>query len=174
MTMKTITLSDEDYEFLKDLQNELNTQTTDGNATPTFWMVEEKRDVAVPDDCGTPYIVHDDGKWSLEEAIKAVEESFADYEGETRDKWEAVDKEDIGEIYDFMRFELGFDHLSGIADFRTEDVLSRDTGAFLTKRACKAYVERYGYNHREPHTYAMTAYRNPELARLLNILKNLK
>ena len=172
--MKTFTVTDEDYEFLKDLQNELNTQTTDGNAFPTFWMVEEKRDVVVPDDCGTPYIVYDDGKWSLEEAIEAVEESFADYEGDIRDKWEAVDKDDIGEIYDFMRFELGFDNLYGIAEFRTEDVLSRYTGAFLTKRACKAYIERYGYNHWGPHTYAMTAYRNQELARLLNILKNLE
>lgn len=34
--MKTIQISDEDYEFLKDLQHELNTQTNDGNADPVY------------------------------------------------------------------------------------------------------------------------------------------
>ena len=48
------------------------------------------------------------------------------------------------------------------------------TGAFITKRACKNYIEKYGYNHNDPHTYAMTAYRNFELGRLLKILKTIK
>jgi hypothetical protein len=55
-----------------------------------------------------------------------------------------------------------------------EERISRETGAFLTKRACKEYIERYGYNHSKPHTYALTAYRNFELARLLKILKTME
>ena len=53
------------------------------------------------------------------------------------------------------------------------DELCRFTGAFITKRACKEYVEKYAYNHSQPRTYAMTAYRNFELERLLNILKTI-
>jgi hypothetical protein len=34
-------ISRDDYEFLKGLQHELNTQTTDGNAQPVFWGVSE-------------------------------------------------------------------------------------------------------------------------------------
>ena len=52
--------------------------------------------------------------------------------------------------------------------------VSEETGAFLTKRACQEYICRYGYNHSRPHTYAMTAYRNYELARLLKILKTME
>jgi len=36
----------------------------------------------------------------------------------------------------------------------------------------KEYIEKYGYNHNQPRTYAMTAYRNFELMHLLKILKN--
>ena len=36
-----IDISQKDYDFLKDLQNELNTQSTDGNAQPVFWGVAE-------------------------------------------------------------------------------------------------------------------------------------
>lgn len=39
--------------------------------------------------------------------------------------------------------------------------------------AKKEYIKKYSYNHRNPHTYAMTAYRNFELERLLNILKTI-
>ena len=40
--------------------------------------------------------------------------------------------------------------------------------------ACKEYIEKCHYNHSKPHTYAMTAYRNFELERLLNILKTME
>ena len=171
--MKTFTVTDEDYEFLKDLQNELNIQTTDGNATPTFWMVQEKKDIPVPDCCGTSYITYDEGKWTLEESIEFVEQVLPEYNQDMRDEWAAVDKDSIQEVFDFMYLELGMENLFGVVDYQTEYVLSEDTGAFLTKRACGEYIKKYGYNHREPRTYAMTAYRNPELARLLNILKNI-
>lgn len=39
--MATIFLSQVDYDFLKDLQHELNTQTNDGNADPVYWGVME-------------------------------------------------------------------------------------------------------------------------------------
>ena len=59
------------------------------------------------------------------------------------------------------------------ADFNAMITLN-ETGAFLTKRACQEYISCYGYNHSRPHTYAMTAYRNYELARLLKILKTME
>ena len=41
MTMKQIKINEQDYEFLKDLQHELNTQDNDGTADPLYWMAEE-------------------------------------------------------------------------------------------------------------------------------------
>ena len=35
--MRTIQISDEDYEFLAELQHELVTQDNDGNADPVYW-----------------------------------------------------------------------------------------------------------------------------------------
>jgi hypothetical protein len=61
-----------------------------------------------------------------------------------------------------------------LVDVEKRSEISRQTGAFLTKRACKEYIDCYGYNHVQPHTYAMTAYRNFELEHLLKILKTME
>jgi len=184
--MKTIEISQEDYEFLKDLQNELNTQTTDGNAQPVYWGVMESKDVAVPDGCGETYIQYDDGKWTLGEAVHEVEEFLASLtpqekiikndfgeESTLDEQWEAVDHENIVDVFDFMYVECKWDNIA-LYDFVKEDYICRYTGAFLTKRACKNYIEKYKYNHNNPRTYAMTAYRNFELERLLKILREMK
>ena len=173
--MKKIVLSQDDYEFLKDLQNELNTQTTDGNAQPVFWGVMEKKEVAVPEGCGDDIkISYDDGAWDLNEAIDAVNECISEYPIELRERWGEIDKTDIQEIFDFMKDELEWDNIYNVYDVKEEDVLCRYTGAFLTKRAAKEYVEKYAYNHNKPFTYAMTAFRNFELERLLNILRKIE
>ena len=83
-----------------------------------------------------------------------------------------MDRENIYDVYWFMKYEMGLEGVEYV-DFVKREELSTRTGAFLTKEACKKYIERYRYNHSEPHTYAMTAYRNFELGRLLDILKNI-
>lgn len=47
----------------------------------------------------------------------------------------------------------------------------RDT-LFITKDSCKEYIDKYGYNHYKPHTYAMTAVRSPEVKKLFELLQN--
>jgi len=42
---------------------------------------------------------------------------------------------------------------------------------FLTKKSCQKHIEQNHYHYKNPHTYAMTAWRNPEYERLLNIIK---
>jgi len=176
-----IDISKEDYEFLKDLQNELNTQTTDGNAQPVFWGVEETVEECrgeYGDFGGDPYITYDDGKMSIEEAVKEIEDAFEnepeEYDDDIRAQWEDVDKSDPEEVCNFMTDQLGWNHIYGVVYVEKVKRVTPYTGAFLTKRACKNYIEKYGYNHNDPHTYAMTAYRNFELQKLINILRNLK
>lgn len=174
--MAAINISQEDWEFLKELQHELCTQTNDGNADPVFWGVMETKEVAVPDGCGDETkISYDDGAWDLNQAVDVVNECIGEYPKELRDKWRNdVDQTDIREVYDFMRDDMEYGDIYGLFDFKEEDELCRFTGAFLTKRACKEYVDKYAYNHTKPRTYAMTAYRNFELERLLKILKTIK
>lgn len=170
--MKTITLSDEDYEFLKDLQHELNTQETDHQADPRYWGVMETREVAVPEGCGDPYIYMGDGVTdTLEEAVAYVDEIIRDYGSETAHTWYEMDKNFIDDVADFIHDHI--DNTARVVYMEEKPYISHETGAFLTKRACKKYIEKYGYNHSNPRTYGMTAYRNPELERLLNILKSI-
>ena len=175
-----IEISQEDYEFLKDLQNELKTQENDGNADPVFWGVEETVEECRGGDGeygGDPYITYDDGKWSLEEAIEEVEDELKnnpEYSDEWLHKeWEEVDKSCAEDVYEFMTGMLHWEGIYGVVYVEDVKRVTPFTGAFITKRACKEYIRKYGYNHNDPHTYAMTAYRNFELGRLINILKSL-
>ena len=164
----------QDIEFLRDLQHELKTQDTDGNAEPVFWgVMETTLDLTDGDYAGEPYITYDDGYWSLKEAVEEVDSQIMEYDQDIRSEWSEVDKHDPDEVYDFMKEKLHWDNVYDVVYMEKKERLSRNTGAFLTKRACKQYIEKYGYNHSEPHTYAMTAFRNYELERLLNIIKNL-
>lgn len=176
--MTTIEINEPGLEFLKELQHELNTQTTDGNAEPVFWGIMETKKQPVPEDYGgTPYIRFDDGLYSLEEAIEVIQDTLDFDENdymEEKEKWKNIDKTDIDEVHRFMTEVMKFDNIYDIIYIENQNVLSTYTGAFITKRAAKEYIEHYGYNHNNPHTFAMTAIRNPEFEELINIIKNLK
>lgn len=170
--MKIIQISDEDYEFLKDLQHELNTQTNDGNADPVYWGVMETREVGVPDGCGDERIyLGDGGTETLEGAVAYVGSYLVD--DEDMEAWNEVDKTNIDDVVTFCREKLGMPEVR-VVDVEKKSEISRQTGAFLTKRACQQYIDRYGYNHAQPRTYAMTAYRNFEFERLLKFLKTME
>ena len=170
--MSKIDLSQEDYDFLKDLCHELNTQTNDGNAQPVYWGIMEKHEVLAPEGCGRPKIRHDDGAWEFDEAIEHVNECISDYDQDIQSEWAELDKDFPDDVCEFMQEGLKWDFCD-LYWAEDEDVLCKFAGAFLTKRAAKEYVEKYGYNHNQPRTYAMTAFRNFELERLLKILKNI-
>ena len=126
-----------------------------------------------PDFGGDLYIRFDDGAWTLEEAVEQVNENIIEYSKDIISEWKDVDKTSAEDVYEFMTERLEWDNVYGVVYVEKVKRLSRNTGAFLTKKACKNYIEKYAYNHNEPHTYGMTAYRNFELQKLLNILKNL-
>jgi hypothetical protein len=43
---------------------------------------------------------------------------------------------------------------------------------FLTKRECKEHIERNHYHYNDTvHTYAMTAWRSPQVEKLIKILQ---
>lgn len=170
-----IEIEQEDFDFLKDLQHELLTQDNDGTANPLYWMVEEEETVGVPDGCGEPIIYMGDGvTMETEEAVEYIENDYLRYlSDESREEWEEVDKDYMDDVVRFMNDCLDW-HEVRIVWQEKKEVISRETGAFITKRACKEYIRKFGYNHNKPHTYAMCAYRNFELERLLKILKTIE
>ena len=42
---------------------------------------------------------------------------------------------------------------------------------FLTVRECREHIERNHYHYRNPHPYAMTAWRSPQIEKLVEILQ---
>lgn len=109
--MRTIQISEEDYEFLKDLQHELNTQENDGQADPIYWSVMDYITEGVPDGCGDAYVYMGDGcTMSLEEAVKNINDvmngTMIDYnksnisETKIMDVFEYTKKESDGEDKD--------------------------------------------------------------------------
>ena len=168
-----IEISKEDLEFLKDLQHELNTQDNDGTADPLYWGVLEEKEEYVPEGCGEPRISHDDGSWTLEEAVESVNEVINEYDQDTQDEWKDIWKDDAEDVCNFMRETLKWDFCD-VYYVEKVDRISNYSGAFLTKRACKQHIEKNHYHYDNPRTYAMCAYRNYELERLLKILKTIK
>ena len=172
--MKTIQITDEDYEFLKDLQHELNTQTNDGNADPVYWGVMEHRMEPAPEGCGDAIIYMGDGAtMTTEEAAEYINENINNYDEELQEQWKDVNKNCMDDVVYFIHDEMEISECR-IVWQEEKEFISKETGAFITKRACKEYIEKCHYNHSKPHTYAMTAYRNFELARLLKILKTME
>lgn len=173
--MRTIKISDEDYEFLKDLQHELNTQENDGNADPVYWGVMEIKEKQVPEGCGEERILIEDGDYftlDLEQAADWIRESADEQEMEAWNELCEIEQGDFCIVLNFIQETMG--RKARVIYVDDVEELSRETGCFLTKRECKRYVNTYAYNHSRPHTYAMTAYRNFELERLLKILKTME
>ena len=169
--MAKIEISRQDYEFLKELQHELNTQPNDGSADPVYWGVMDYDYELTAEGNGEPRIVIDGDGYTLEKAVEIVNEEIDSCEQETIEEWGEIVKTDADDVAYFMKETLGWN--CDVYWVEEKGRITRNTGAFITKRACKEYIERFGYNHKKAHTYAMTAYRNFELERLLKILRTM-
>lgn len=168
----TIEITDKEYEFLKDLQHELRTQTNDGNAAPVYWGVAEDHEVLAYEGEGTPYLTTDDGLLTLQEAIEEIGICIEDCDEDILSQWECVDQSNADEVSEFAIETAGLSYHE-VVWLKKEMRISKQTGAFLTKRACEQYIKRNAYHHDNPRTYAMTAWRNPEFEKFLEIFKEL-
>lgn len=165
----------EDLEFLKELQHELRTQSNEYNADPVVWGIMETKPQLVPNGCGDETIAlvcGEECRYTINEFVDHINEYYIDDEdsNDIKEKWAKVDKTDWYSLEDFVveNYNLSLEFY----DVEYQDHIARGTGAFITKRAAKEYVRKYGYNHRNPRVWSMCAYRNEELERLLNILKD--
>lgn len=184
-------LSQEDIKFLKELQYKLKTQDNDYQAAPRFWGVAEtKRIYGVDGDFdsdGFQVVVDSETYFDDDEnGLKGFSEHLIDtYEEDYNEKYaeeygalEEVmqDFEDICDLHDWCENwleEFGYDCYK--VHYRDlENVISQETGCFLTKEACKKHIESNHYHYKKPRTYAMTAWRNPEFERLMRIIENIE
>lgn len=186
--MNYIKLSNEDLDFLIRLKDRLNTQKNDYQAHPVFWGIgENKRIYGVDEnyeydgvslvdydlifDCSDEdfdnfleYILENyeeeyDKKYSFKNSLRNIMEDF--YDVESIHEWSIVWLKEFG--YNFQKVY-----------YRNNHEVSKETGCFLTKEECIKHIKSNRYHYKNPHPYAMTAWRNREFERLIDIVRNIE
>jgi hypothetical protein len=179
--MKTIQITDETYEFLKDLAGKLKTQDNRATANPRYYAIREKEKIyGMEDGYDDDYVyVRDDNEWecdTLKEAF-GCECELAEIEkqdGETA--IDAVRREWTNHKNDFSsRIKGTYSKIK--PDDCDEEILLESLGwrkvgirhtekfsnCFLTEAAANEHIRINGHNLNSPDTFLFHAYRNKEL-----------
>lgn len=166
-------MTNEEIEFLQNLQKELNEQPNDGNADPVFWVIGDYRWEPAP-------LGYEDELRVVDgEGIDFTIEAFISLLQSEEDSAKIV--EDVEYYSENDRIEQIIDllHAEGCgigSNFRLMGVCKKfyiqpDT-FFVTKEEAKRHLKLNHYHYtREAHTYAMTAWRSPVVSRLWKILR---
>lgn len=159
--------------FLKNLQSEMNNQENDGQASPRFWVVGDYKFVATDEEHAERTLIYtydDCEARELQEYFDMLKDS-GEYEEEQLQELENIlDWEDSDDFLEWVHEHVTKDcHL--VFD-REEHVIKPDT-FFLTKREAKEHIERNHYHYTSKvHTYALTAWRSPQVETLYKILES--
>ena len=158
-------ISLDDLNFIIKLQNELNTQDTDHQADPRFWVVAQYEWQSVPDGCNESVQYYDSNAANTYESwkdlIKALKEDCD--ESSKKLKWNTFKN------YDDLPDE--------IREYITEIPVSKvhvikENTMFLTKKEAQKHIKLNYYHYNSTvHTYAMTAWRSPQVERLIKLLQ---
>lgn len=157
--------------FLKKIGTELVSQEKDYQAAPRFWVLRDYKWSIVPEGYGDAIQIHDgeDGLTETEfkERIKECYEDEMIEDGYDPIEYD-VDIEDlIDKVNDYLKsseFELF--HVV------KESFIVPNT-MFITKKEAKEHIKMNHYHYTsEVHTYAMTAWRAPKVAKLLRVLES--
>lgn len=194
---KNYNLSKEDYDFLLDLQHEMLTQDHVSQAAPRFWVVQGEERVWTSSEYSTDSALMDEDYDIVGETIKDCVEYFEDnYGAELKEKsisfrednsyWTATIKADendeddededttLFDLEDFLEFlednDIVKENTYRVGYYKMQDKIYANT-MFLTNRSCKEHIRLNHYHYsKNAHSYAMTAWRSPEVSRLFEIL----
>ncbi len=164
----------EQLDFLANLKSEMNTQSRDHQASPRFWVVMDYKN----EPCW-------EGHADFYEVVSSEIETYG-----TVDYFKADLKEngyldnlkddvveelnnivDDEELVDWLNEHLNIE--AYVVPMRKVEVIKKDT-FFITKRECQEHIERNRHHYsKKVHTYAMTAWRSPQVEKLWNVLETL-
>lgn len=169
----------EDIQFLTELQKELQYQSEHDNdiqAAPRFWTVGDYQWQVAAEGCGEEVRFRlpnrDDYEATYDSLIEEIKELLEEEDNEFEpDAIEAFnDVYDVDSLLDWIK-----EHYDEDADMYevTKEHIIRENTMFLTKAEAKRHIETNHYHYTsEAHTYAMTAWRSPQVGRLWKILEN--
>lgn len=164
----------EDLEFLKELQNEIKNQNTDFQSSPRFWVVMDYKNEPCWEGHADYYEVV-----SSELDMYGVVNNFKDdldkngYLDELDDsiieELKDINDEDI--LVDWLNEHLNVDActvpMHEVAEIRPDTF-------FITKRECQEHIKRNKHHYSsKAHSYAMTAWRSPQVEKLWEVLETL-
>lgn len=161
-------LKTQDINFLNELQEELITQTNDGNASPVFWVIRQYEDQITDSDFGEKTIYfHNDGDHAEFKTLQDLCDFLCS--GEEYDSIEHC--ETLDEAFDIILCDYNDSGYFNRYEAISVGVIKPDT-LFITKKEAQQHIEnnRHHYN-RTVHTYAMTAWRSRVVERLWDILR---
>nr|WP_235851676.1 hypothetical protein [Heyndrickxia camelliae] len=161
----------EEIKFLKELQNELNTQDHDIQAAPCFWALMDYRWSPTWEENAERYSIRydDEGCYSLEEIVEAINNNEFDLSDEQKKAFQEIDTDYVDDVLDWVKEHIYEDAYS--IPERKESFIVPNT-MFLTKAEAKRHIELNHYHYTsEVHTYAMTSWRAPKIEKLLKILE---
>lgn len=167
--MKTIEISDELFEKLKYLSNEIKTQDNRGTASPYFFQVmEKKEDSCWEDNCekivwyGNEMTVENDYNQMREFLLENGECCLNGYE-EAIEQWDVDDDDDLEDMFEYLGFYK--------VPIKT---VYQFSNAFLTEKSILQHIASNKHHYENPTTYLQYAYRNSDLDTIFEFLKEIK
>jgi hypothetical protein len=182
--MKTIEVSDKDYEILMALSKELQTQDNHGQAFPYFWEPSSYKQEMNPHGEGQDVKVYYDTE--LYGFLDFAEyDDFENYNKFLKEKkeWEFDEDEDDKWEYNFNEYYPDLE--DEWKDYIDDDIDDAEVYTFDWNRKQEhnpsiflTDVQNYIKNNkhllgRKPHTYANTAWRMPKMKNLMECLLRL-
>lgn len=150
----------EQIEFLKNLKKEILTQDNLATRDVMFAVLETKERYDIDSDyCDYQVMVADD---TVFRDMDDVIDNFPDFEEELKD----MDLESAC----YYLHNQGYDvRMCGVKEMETFDFMNGQS-VFFTSKACKEFIERNKHNLSSPVCYGISAWNNPEMRTLREII----
>lgn len=176
-TVEKHKITEDEIQFLKELQKEMNTQDNLGQADPRYWVIRDFDKVygeRLNNPDGFTVLDSDDGSevceieyriFGTSEMADEILKEFEEQEYDLSDD----DKQAIEDAYDFDSLIESLEELN-FSVVRYE-IVPKYSGMFLTQKAAEEHLRKNYYHYADnATTYAMTAWRSQEADMLYKIL----
>jgi len=147
-----IEISEESFGFLKQFIQDVDSQDNRATAKPYFYVIRDTETVAAPEGHGDEIRYMWDGDVMTKES---VEEHLREFD----DTKTIQDLLDDGTIEEF--------------DVMTQYITPENHNIFFTEKACHEHMESNHYHFRKPHSYIRHAWRNPEIEKLFEAVREI-
>lgn len=183
-------LSNDDVNFLKELQKEINTEDNGGTANPRYWVIRQPERIYHLDEAEADYYMFLDEYDHQELTLEDLKEKLEDLNDDNLKSIEIKDGALTFEYFDecleeVEQYKVDYDNcyrdglikISELLElevrviYYSEIDVTADNCMFLTQIDAENHLKANDYHyHEEARTYCMHGWRNPRFERLINIL----